>query len=67
MYVSLFRFILLSICYILIIELSKLILKIDLLIYKSLSTKLGEEQILEILIFQKKRAWLGFYVYLFSF
>ena len=66
MYVSLFRFILLSICYILLIELSKLILKTDLLVYKSLSTKLGEEQILEILIFQKKRAWLGFYVYLFS-
>jgi hypothetical protein len=54
------RYFLISIFSIIIIELAKYILKTELLIYNSLSTKLGEEQILEILNFQKKWEWIGF-------
>lgn len=42
------------------IEIPKFILNTDLLIYNSLSEKLGKEQVLEILSLQKKWEWVGY-------
>lgn len=42
------------------VEISNLILNSDLLIFNSLSEKLGKDQVIEILNLQKKWDWVGY-------
>lgn len=55
-----YSLLLLVLLFFILIEIPKYILNTDLLIYNSLSEKLGKEQVLEILSLQKKWEWVGY-------